>query len=182
MATSPIRAYRSGAEVCNVSEWLPTGVPAQQTMAEGKAMAKALGDQLWKWAASPGNGKSTAYFACNAHKACGKLVRVAQESDGLFHIMEKGQHSAEKNTKKRKNSILTIEEDETLRTAVDRGSKPGVVLTSMTKEKVSELKAQGLDPLMHKEETGGLQGERSGLERTRHDTIRCMRMYLPAYP
>ena len=168
------RAYRSAAEVLNVSEWLPVSAAPLPTMTAAKAAARELEDKKWRWADSPGNGKTYVYFACNAHVACDRQLRVAQGSDGLFHISAKGLHAAEKKTKKRKNSILTYEDDETLRSAVDKGSRPGAVHTSMTKEKVSELKSKGEDPLMHKEATGGIAGARMKVESASKLLHTCM--------
>ena len=55
-------------------------------------------------------------------------------------------------------------DDAHLRKSMDEGAtSPGAVLVSMTKAKVKELHTQGLDPLMHKNEQGGLEGAQMSL-------------------
>jgi hypothetical protein len=138
--------------------WLTEDAGPFGTMVEGKAAAKSREERRWKWASSPGDGKKFAVFVCNAHKDCGRLVRVML-TDGNFWVQSKGDHAEERSDKKRSNSTLTFAEDVALRTAVDSGSRPAGHRVAMTKIKSTELKALGEDPLNHKLPDGGLKGE-----------------------
>ena len=76
---------------------------------------------------------------------------------------------------KRKNSLLTWEEDEELAKAVDVGVKPAQLRISLTKKAASELIGKGVDPLSNKEEQGGL----TGTLRIEDMSIRCIGYVLP---
>ena len=86
-------------------------------------------------------------------------MRVAAV-DGAFYIQFKGEHAAEVNTRARKNSPLTFDEEAKLKLGLDQGAKPAGVLVSLTVEAKGKLQEQGLDPLQHKRTAGGLEGVR----------------------
>ena len=77
--------------------------------------ARTTEDGKWKWAKSPGNGVRNAYLQCNAHKDCGRMLQV-KKVDGLFCISYRGEHSIIPTFGKRKNSILSWEDDAALTT------------------------------------------------------------------
>ena len=112
------------------------------------------GPLLWKFRTSPGNGVTNRYFVCNAHKYCGRLLKVGKK-DGMFCIFLDGKHSAEPSFGKRKNSTLSWDDDDRLKRAVDQGATPGGVHVSLSKAKVMELQQDGLDPLEYKNDQGG---------------------------
>lgn len=113
----------------------------------------------WKMARSPGNGVTNRYFVCNAHKSCGRMLKVQKQDDNMFCILLKGVHTTDPTFGKRKNSTLSWADEDRLKRAVDQGAKPGGVFVSLTKAKMEELQKDGMDPLEHKMEDGGLEGE-----------------------
>ena len=127
------------------------------SMEDGKKQVKQQEEKKWKWAASPGDGKRFAVFQCNAHLNCTRFIRVAKHDD-CFYLEEKGKHTTEVNTRKRKNSTLTFDEEATLKLLVDGGCKPGGACVSMLNQKATELKEIGEKPLDHKKDDGGLIG------------------------
>ena len=145
-------------------QWTPMDVPPAATIKDGIAVANGQGEGKWKWAKPSGNCVENAYRQCNAHVDCKHVIRIAEVKGVGFCLYTNGmEHAAEATTKKRKNSILTWKDDAHLRKSMDEGATPGAMLVSMTKAKVKELKAQGLDPLMHKNEQGGLEGAHMSL-------------------
>lgn len=143
----------------DATEWMPCGIPAVTTMAEAKAVAQMQEGGKWKWAKPPGDGVRTVYLMCNAHVGCLRLQKISKDGAGMFNIWAKGTHSEEVNLKRRKNSPLTFDEEAALRTAIDAGVRPGAFVVAKTKEKLSELKSSGEDPLAHKRPEGGLEGK-----------------------
>ena len=129
-----------------------------ETMEEARAAADKLPPGRWKWAKSPGNGFSTAYRQCNHHVDCPCVVRIVQKKGSGFHLFIKGEHSSEVFTKKRKNSSLTLEESELVRTSVDMGNSPAEQLVALTKKELRRLKEEGEDVEEARLEEGGLAG------------------------
>ena len=76
-----------------------------------------------------------------------------------FHLSYKGEHAVVKTFGARKNSSLSWAQEKDLKMAIDQGSKPGEVLVSWLKGAVAQLEAKGQDPLDHKMDAGGLEGE-----------------------
>ena len=128
-------------------------------MQNAKTALKAYGDAKWKWSKTPGDGVTRAQFQCNAHTDCKCEMRVVK-IEGLFHLQAKGEHSEATNLKKRANSVLTFEQEETVRKQIDTGAKPGGILTSLTKTVGADLRLAGMNPLLHKKAEGGLEGAR----------------------
>ena len=80
-------------------------------------------------------------------------------SNGTFRFETTGEHSAEVNLKRRKNSALTTaQEDMAAGSFRGTGSKPGEVQVALTLAKETELTKQGIDPLSVKDGKGGLEG------------------------
>ena len=147
-----------------IGVWITFAAAAVGNITDGKKALKAHTDEQnplaqWKWSKSPGDGVTRACFQCNAHENCTKEIRVV-EINGDFCFQEKGKHTLVDNLKKRKNSTLTIKEDDMLKLMLDTGAKPGSVLVAMTKKKYKELKDAGENPLdeANKREGGGLAG------------------------
>jgi len=139
-------------------EWaVVVDIPSSNTLVEARNKLKLSLHQKWKWARSPGNGKTSSVFQCNAHVDCGHH-RMAVRVEQVFLVKQMGDHAEEENLKRRSNSTLPFAEEDKVRRAVDEGTRPGTVLVSMTKEKLRELKAMGEDPLQHKRPDGGLKG------------------------
>ena len=139
--------------------WTTLAVDAFETMQNAKTALKAYGDAKWKWSKTPGDGVTRAQFQCNAHTDCKCEMRVVK-IEGLFHLQAKGEHSEATNLKKRANSVLTFEQEETVRKQIDTGARPGGILTSLTKAVGSGLRHAGMNPLLHKKAEGGLEGAR----------------------
>ena len=59
---------------------------------------------------------------------------------------------------KRKNSILTYDEEDALKLGLDGGTKPGGVHLARTLKEMKELEEKGENPLLRKKESGGLEG------------------------
>ena len=111
-------------------------------MKEGQVLAKKEPTGKWKWAPSPGDGKRYSVFMCNAHKDSQYRMRVAAV-DGIFYLQFKGEHAAEENTRPRKNSALTFDQDAKLKLGMDQGARPAGVLASLTVEAKDRLREQG---------------------------------------
>ena len=168
-------------ELSASDEWMVSSLPPHDTIKEAIKAAKKLEGGKWKWSRPSGNCKTNAYHDCNAHVECGRRMKVLKFGE-KFYIFFKGKHSEEPTLKKRKNSLLTWDEDDQLVKAVDVGVKPAQVRVRMTKEAASELIDKGVDPLSNKDEQGGL----TGTLRIEYMSIRCigyvlltvLRMYL----
>ena len=152
---------RDGADDESAPEeapWVIANLGTHTTIKEGITAGKNAEDGKWKWAKPPGDGRRFAYFQCNAHVDCLRLLRVSG-SPGSFTISFKGEHLTKGLTKgKRSNSTLTWEADEKLRSAADMGARPAQLRVTMLKEKSELLKVAGEDPLAHKAPAGGLEG------------------------
>ena len=139
------------------ADWTPTGLSAP-SMTEARGLLLGLDVGKWKWAKPSGNGIRTAYFKCNAHKDCERLVSILKNGD-MFYINIKGKHATESSRGKRKNSALNWEEEKKLVEHVDNGGRPGSLHANLTKHEAARLKTAGDDPLTHKLPSGGLPGE-----------------------
>jgi hypothetical protein len=115
---------------------------------------------MWKSPSSgAGDGVTFGVLQCNAHVLCGRLVRTVRLSNGTFCFETTGEHSAEVNEKRRKNSALTMaQEDMASGSFRGMGSKPAEVRVALTLAKETELMKQGIDPLSVKDGKGGLEG------------------------
>ena len=141
------------------------GVGKLLSMKDGVAIIKAF-DQgangKWKWAKAPGDGRTRAFFACNNHTTCaasaGKLMRCVQQG-GIFVLQEKGDHGSDLSPFKRANSVLTWDEEKSMKFALSTGGKPGALHTVFTTDAAQVLEDAGEDPLLHKRPEGGLAGE-----------------------
>ena len=133
------------------------GGPHWLTIKEGIQALKTQEGGRWKWAKSPGDGVTRAVFQCNAHLGCSRLLKCSQVEAG-FALFGKGAHTSSPNPKKRKNSTLTYDDEEKLKSCLDSGSRPGGVYVAMLKNKAEELRAEGKDPTQHKRAEGGLEG------------------------
>ena len=138
-------------------QWLPVNSVTYETMAEGRMVLKGMEGGKWKWAASPGNGRTSSVYQCNAHNECPRLLKV-QICDNGYVIMGTGEHGTEVKGKRRKNSTLNFEMEAEVRKSMDQGGKSAGLRVALTKEKVSELRSAGLDPNEHKMDGGGLKG------------------------
>ena len=127
-------------------------------MKEAVKIAKREGDGRWKWAASPGNGQSYSILQCNAHVDCPVLLMVKKRLNGFFLLTKHQEHTVEMKLYKRKNSILTYDEEDALKQGLDGGTKPGGVHLARTLKVTRELEEKGENPLLHKKESGGLEG------------------------
>ena len=133
------------------------GVQAND-MKEAVKIAKREGDGRWKWAASPGNGQSYSILQCNAHVDCPVLLMVKKRHNEFFLLTKHQEHTVEMKQYKRKNSILTYDEEAALKLGLDGGTKPGGVHLARTLKEMKELEEKGENPLLHKKADGGLEG------------------------
>ena len=127
------------------------------TLLDAIKKLKASGAKKWKWAKTPGNGRTYAVFQCNAHEGCTHL-RMAAKCDEKFIIKETGEHTEVVKLKKRSNSALTFAEEDAVRGAITGGTRPAALLVTMTDKKAEELRSEGKAPLDHKDQDGGLEG------------------------
>ena len=141
------------------------GVGQLLSMKEGVAIIKAFdqgADGKWKWAKQPGNARTRSVFTCNNHATCaanaGKLMRCVQQG-GVFILQEKGDHGSLLSPFKRSNSVLTWDEEKSMKFAMSTGGKPGALHTVFTTDAAQVLEDAGEDPLLHKRPEGGLAGE-----------------------
>ena len=153
----------------DADSWMLCGIAPSATMAEAKAVAHRQEDGKWKWAKPPGDGVRTVYLMCNAHVGCLRMQRISKDGAGLFNIWAKGNHGEEINLKRRKNSLLTFDEEAALRTAMDSGVRPGAFVVAQTKERLTTIKDAGEDPLAYKKPEGGLEGSVQGHRTPRYN-------------
>ena len=125
---------------------------------EAVKIVKLEGDGRWKWAASPGNGRNYSVLQCNAHVDCPVLLMVKKRPNGFFLLTKHQEHTVEMKQYKRKNFILTYEEEAALKLGLDGGTKPGGVHLARTLKEMRELEEKGENPLLRKKEGGGLEG------------------------
>ena len=128
------------------------------TFKEAMMTAKSLEGGRWKCAYPCGNFTRNAYFICDDHIDCTREMRVVKSKEGLFNVSFRGTHGTEKNLKKRKNSVLTLEQEAALEEAIDLGAKPSSVLSTWTSRAAKDAKSSGVDPLKKKMEEGGFGG------------------------
>ena len=140
------------------AEWQVYESVQANDLKEAVKIAKREGDGRWKWAASPGNGQSYSILQCNAHVDCPVLLMVKKRPNGFFLLTKHQEHTKEMKLYKRKNSILTYEEEAALKLGLDGGTKPGGVHLARTLKEMKELEEKGENPLLHKKESGGLKG------------------------
>ena len=152
----------------DTDSWVPSGLAEAATMTEAKALVHRQEGGKWKWAKPSGDCVRTAYFQCNAHVDCPRVMRITKDGAGLFNIWVKGEHGEEVNLKRRKNSTLTFDEEAALRVAIDAGVRPGAFVVAKTKERLTELKYAGEDPVAHKRPEGGLEGEHTRRSNARY--------------
>ena len=138
--------------------WTAVDLEPFLSMEAGKANAKQLPPRKWKWHRAPGDGVNQAVFACNAHKNCTHLCMV-KRVDGEFRLFLKGRHTSEDNLYPRTNSPLTFDQRKALVDGKNTGARPAGMRVSLTLAKEAELQEAGKDPLLHKNEDGGLEGE-----------------------
>ena len=140
------------------AEWQVYESVQANDLKEAVKIAKQEGDGRWKWAASPGNGQSYSILQCNAHVDCPVLLMVKKRPNGFFLLTKHQEHTKEMKLYKRKNSILTYDEEAALKLGLDGGTKPGGVHLARTLKGMKELEEKGENPLLHKKEGGGLKG------------------------
>jgi hypothetical protein len=112
-------------------QWLPVNSVTYETMAEGRMVLKGMEGGKWKWAASPGDGRTSSNFQCNAHKECPRLLKV-QICDNGYVIMGTGEHGTEVKGKRRKNSTLNFEMEAEVRKSMDQGGKSAGLRVALT--------------------------------------------------
>ena len=140
------------------AEWQLYNDVQANDMKEAVKIAKQEGDGRWKWAASPGNGKSYCVLQCNAHVNCPVLLMVKKRQHAFFLLNKLQEHTVEVKQFKRKNSILTYDEQAALKEGLDGGTKPDGVHLARTLKELKELEEKGENPLLHKKAGGGLEG------------------------
>ena len=145
------------AAVVGPQEWLVTAGPFT-TMASARETAESMEGRRWKTnRQNPGDNKRRAGYICNFHKECEREMRVVRRN-GEFFIEFKGEHGETLSERKRKNSTLTWDEEGEVAKAITLGNKPGQIRVAMTLAKSNELRQNHMDPLEHKNESGGLIG------------------------
>ena len=151
--------------------WEVGSTETYSSLPEARRAADQLEYGKWKWRPqSRGNGKTTGYFVCNAHKDCGREMRISQSS-GCFSIHLTGKHTSEPTMGPRSNSILSWSEETRLKRALDEGARPAEVRVSMTKDRMQELTSLGLNPYDYKDPNGGVTGEHG------RRSIQCKHLY-----
>ena len=83
---------------------------------------------------------------------------VKKRLNGFFLLTKHQEHTVEVKQYKRKNSILTYDEQAALKQGLDGGTKPGGVHLARTLKEMTELEEKGENPLLHKKAGGGLEG------------------------
>ena len=142
-----------------MSAWVSKEVTTATSMKEAVVRAKKIEPGKWKNnLAAPGDGKLSRVFRCNAHVDCGMLLRIVRQ-EGVYTLQMKGAHTTQPKLKARVNSALTYDEAERAMRHIDGGGKPGGIYSQMATAKWKELEDEGKDPLQHKKEEGGLEGE-----------------------
>jgi hypothetical protein len=140
-----------------MSLWIPASDELFETMPAALQAAKQFGPARWKWHKTPGDGKRTAYLACNAHVDC-PVVLKAHKEESSFQLAQRGQHSEQIKQYKRKNAALTQDQEEKLRFSVDTATRPGEFVVALTKQKLDKTALSKEDVV--KSKTGGLEGEK----------------------
>ena len=97
-------------------------------------------------------------LACNAHVDCPFRQLVQKGTDGLFRRFVCGQHAAVLNNFKRKNSVVTQDQEQFMADSINTGSKPAGMRVSMTLKEEARLRKAGEDVTEHKRKDGGLLG------------------------
>ena len=144
--------------------WVPIlDEPPFDTLADARAHVKDMDlGAGGRWKAdrkSPGNGKTTGQYQCNAHVDCGLRVKIMLKGDG-FLLFQKGEHGEEEQEKSRKNAVIPYKQEEALRDAVLGSTTPGQHFATLTRKELERSGKRGL-PDPPKRPEGGLQGERA---------------------
>ena len=144
--------------------WKRNVCASYPTIKDAIAAGKESENGKWKWDKPSGNGNTTAYFVCKEHVNCERRMRIGK-LDELYVISYHGEHTKPLLLGPRKNSAITWTQEADMKKALDQGSTPGKIRCSMLKDAAAKLAADGEDPLDHKLDEGGLEGEYSWLNR-----------------
>ena len=147
-------------------QWEIAGSDTWATYAAAKQAAKEWSDRTeggaqGKWRTDPkyhGVSGDSILLVCNAHTDCPFRQLVKKCCDGVFRRFTCGEHAAELNMYKRKNAVVTQEQEAYMRQALNGGMKPAGMRCSMTVDERDRLKKAGEIPEEHKRKDGGLLG------------------------
>ena len=132
-------------KVCGPFDTEQTALKAKQDVSPGN------------WAYNQAAGISRKWLRCNVHADCPVLLKVAHSVDG-YHlcILEGVEHAAMSKLKRRKNSILTYDEETLVEPALRSGKKPRQVVEDVQATELQKLEADDVAP--QKKAEGGLEG------------------------
>ena len=159
MAAAAPLADDAVEDVALLPVWVMDPTESHATMRDGKTAAMKLEFGRWKSDRPAGNGKYNAYFVCTFHVGCGRKLKIHKRGGEVFCISLKGTHSSEVNQYKRKNSIMTVEEEAAAKMSLDQGGRPGAMLVSMTKKEVKRIQEAGEDLDAAQHDQGGLDSK-----------------------
>ena len=112
----------------------------------------------WKTEPRFSHGRTRKAFRCMSHVDCPVLVRAVKDGDEFsVQYLEGAVHSKEVATKFRSNATLTLAQDEDMRKALNRGTRPKALLADWTSDILDEQ--AGMPAALQKHEEGGLKGE-----------------------
>ena len=158
MAAAATTADDAVEDVSLPPVWVIDPTESHATMRDGKTAAHKLEFGQWKTDRPAGNQQTTAYLVCAFHVGCGRKLKVHKQGE-LFCISLKGTHTSEVNHYKRKNSIMTVEEEAAAKMSLDQGGRPGAMLVSMTKKEVKRIQEAGEDLDAAQHDQGGLNSK-----------------------
>lgn len=111
----------------------------------------------FNWASSPGNGKTRAYFVCASHVQCPVHVRAVLKGATFVVECRSGvKHASEPELRRRKNSAMTVDQEESIKKSMQQGVCPAAMLSMLTLDVLSQHKAAG--SRAEKRTAGGLAG------------------------
>ena len=145
-------------------EWQAVGDDIWSTFAAAKQAAKEWvdkeeGGSQGRWQCDHkdhGKAGNRYILACNAHVDCPFRQLMQKGADGLFRRFVCGEHAAVLNKYSRKNAPVTQDQEQFMSDAINTGSKPGGMRTSMTLKEEARLRKAGKDFVQHKRKKGGL--------------------------
>ena len=138
-----------GETVVAKYDWLPAAGPFE-TKKLAQEGARTIQHGRWKW----GTKGDKKLLVCNAHVDCQVKLRFKQSSvDGSFCVLVSNlAHSLELQSKPRRNSVFTYEQQEEIMKGTDSGKRPREMLLDATEVLLKT------HPGAEKRPEGGLEG------------------------
>ena len=135
-------------------QWERKAGPFTSKKAALKA-ADGIAPHQWAWNQK---GGSKQWLRCNAHVDCPVFLRI-QVVQGVHYVQQIGgaEHAQDSKVKRRKNSILSFEEEGRVSEALKSGTRPRQVVEKWTTETLEAAQEEGGE--VTKKPGGGLAGE-----------------------